>query len=222
MAKMSGVNDRGILVQAQVRLGHQRDISAGFDEGPQMSRNLGRRKLIEPVLVARGLELPFFDCVVQDKTSDTIDQGGYDAHLGNNSGTPERPDRRFAQNRKVFLERTIGSFGSRSQRVQLPIAFRASRDFQNETRMLSNRNVRGIAEPIGAMRTIPVKIETGRKLGFHALLETREGKSLSRRVKTIRSSRKLAIRNIRPAVAIIASFKESFTDQFFIPGIIVN
>ena len=220
--EMRGENDRGLSVQIEIRFGHQRNISAGFDERLQVGGYLRRRELVEPVLVARGLELPFFDCVIQDKTSDTIDQRGNDAHLGNNGCTSKRPDRRFAQNRKVFLERTIGSFGCRAQSVQLPVPFRSSRDFENETRMLSNRNVSGIAEPIGAMRTIPVKIDTGRKLGFHALLETSEGKSLSCRVKTIRSSRKPAIRNIRPAISIVASFNESFTNQLFIPGIVID
>jgi transposase len=38
--------------------------SSGFDERLQMRGNLRRRKLIEPVFVTRGHELPFLDCEV--------------------------------------------------------------------------------------------------------------------------------------------------------------
>ena len=106
--------------------------------------------------------------------------------------------------------------------MQFPIPLRTSRDFQDKTRMLGNRNVSAIAKQLRTMRTVPVKIETGRKLVSHALLEAGERKPLGSRIKTIRSSGELAIRNIRPAVAIVASFKESFTDQLLIPGIVIN
>jgi hypothetical protein len=222
MVRMSGKNGREIAVQAELCRGQQGNASAGFDETFQMSGNLRRRKPIEPELVARGLELPLLDCVAQDKTSDAIDQGGHDTHLGNIGRTPERSDRRFMQNSTLLLERAVSPLSCRSQSVQLAVSFRSSGDFKNRTRMLSNRDMSGKSEPIGTMRTVPVKIETGRKLGFDALLEAGKRNPLSGRVKTIRPSGKMAIRNVRLAVAIIASFKESFTNQLFIPGIVID
>jgi hypothetical protein len=213
MERMSGKSGRKITVQAKLRPGPQRSISAGFDERLQMSGNLERRELIKPVFVPSSLELPFLDCVVQDKTSDSIDQRGNNAHMGNNGCTLERPDRRFAQNSAVFFKRTVGSFGCRSQSVQLPISFGCSGDFENKTRMLRDGNMRGISESIGAMKTVPVNIETGRKLGFDAFLETGERKRLGSR------DSKPFGRVGRP---IIASFKESFTDQLFVPGVAID
>jgi hypothetical protein len=157
MERMSGENSRTITVQAKLHPSHQRNASAGLDERLQMSGNLWMRKLIEPVFIVHGLELLFVDCIVQDKASKTIDQRGNDSHLGNDCGTPKRPDRRFAQNSAFFFKHTIGSFGGRSQNVQLPIPLRASGDLQNKARMLRNGNMSEKTKPIGATRTVPVK-----------------------------------------------------------------
>lgn len=72
------------------------------------------------------------------------------------------------------------------------------------------------------MGTVPVKVEIGSGIGFHALFETGERKPLSSSVKTIRTSGEMTVGDIRPAVAIISSFKESFSDQLFISGIVIN
>ena len=82
--------------------------------------------------------------------------------------------------------------------------------------------MRGIAKPISTMGTIPIKIKIGSRLGFHTLLETGERKPLRRRIKSVRSSGKMTVRNVRPAISIVASFKKSFTDQLFIPGIVID
>ncbi len=175
-----------VAVQAKLRPGHQLSSSAGFDKRLQIGGNLRRRKPVEPRLVSSRLELPFLDCVVQDKTGDSIHQHGNDAHLRNGGSPRERAHGRFAQNRVVFFEGTIGSLSSRAQSVQLPIAFRTSGDLKNKSRMLCNRNMRGVAKPLRTMRTVPVELEIGRKPGFHALLEARKGKPLSRGIKTKR------------------------------------
>jgi len=128
----------------------------------------------------------------------------------------------MAKDGVIFLERAVGSFGGRTQRMQLAIPLCASRNFQSETGMLCNRHMGGIAKLMGAMKAIAVKIEIGRKIGFNALLEAGKGKPLSGRIKTVRPGGKMAVRNKRPAVAVIAAFKESLACQFFIPGIVVN
>ena len=80
----------------------------------------------------------------------------------------------------------------------MPIAFRASGDLRNKAGMLSNGNMSGESEAVGTMGTIPIKFKTGRKLKFDALLETGERKPLKDRIKAIRVSGEMAIRNIRP------------------------
>lgn len=213
---------RRLLSKAGLCQGLQQNTSAGFHERSQMNGNLGRRELIKPVFVASSLELPFFDRNVQNKARDTVKQCGNDAHLGCHGRTPKRSDRRLAKDGIILLERAVGSFGCRAQGMQLPIPLRTSGDLQDKTRMLSNRNMRGITKPIRTMRTFAVKIKIGRRIGFHALLETGERKALGSGIKAIRSSGKMTVRNIRPAVAIVTSFKKSFTDQLFIPGIVID
>lgn len=82
--------------------------------------------------------------------------------------------------------------------------------------------MRGITKPIRTMRTFAIKIKIGSRIGLHALRETGERKALGRGVKAIRSSGKMTVRNIRPAVAIVSSLKESFPDKLFIPGIVID
>ena len=87
---------------------------------------------------------------------------------------------------------------------------------------MSNRDMSGKAQPIGMMGTVPVKLKIAASLGFQALLETGERKSLGSRIKTIRSSRKMTVRNIRPAITVIPSFKKSLADQPFVPGVVID
>ena len=88
--------------------------------------------------------------------------------------------------------------------------------------MLGDQDMSGIAKSIGSMRTVPVKLEIGWKIGLHTLLETGERKPLSGRVRAVRSRGEMTVRNIRPAVAIVASLKERFTNQLFIPGVVID
>ena len=112
----------GVAVQADLCRGLQINTSAGLHEGLQMSRNLGRRELIEPMSVSGGLEFPLLDCDIEDKTCDAVDQGSDDSHLGEDCSTPKRSDRRTAKDGIVVFERAVGSLGCRSQSVQLSIA----------------------------------------------------------------------------------------------------
>jgi hypothetical protein len=121
MKVMGGRNNREIAVQAELCHGHQLNVSAGFNERLKMSGNLRRGKLIEPMFIDRSVELPFLDRNVENKASDAVNQSCNAPHLGNNGRTSKGSDRRFAQNGAVFFERAVGSFGSGSQGVQLPI-----------------------------------------------------------------------------------------------------
>ena len=87
---------------------------------------------------------------------------------------------------------------------------------------MGNRYMGGKSKPIDAMGTVPVKLKIGSRIRFHTLLETGERKPLSRRVKAIRSSGKMTVRNIRSTIVIVPSFKERFTDQLFISGVVSN
>ena len=187
-----------------------------------MKGDVRRRKLMSPMLLAPSLELPFFDRAVEDEACDTVYQRGNDSHLRNNRRTAKGSDRGVAKNGNIFFERAVGSLGSRSQGVQFTIPFSASGDFQNKARMLGNRDMRCIAKSIGSMRTVPVKLEIGWKIGLHTLHETGKRKPLSGRVKAVRPRGKIAIRDLRPAVAIITSFNESLADQLFIPGVAID
>jgi hypothetical protein len=157
---------------ADVCQGPQVNGSTGLHERAEVNGNLRWGKLIEAAFIPAGLELPFFDRVVDDEAGDTVDQGGNDSQLGNNCRAAKGSDPGSAKNGDVFFERTVGSLGSRSQGMQLTVALGASGDFENETGMLGNGNMSGIAKSIGSMRTVPVKLEVGRKAGFDALLKT--------------------------------------------------
>jgi hypothetical protein len=70
------------------------------------------------------------------------------------------------------------------------------------------------------MRTIAIKLKMRREIGFDALLETRKRNPLSCEIKAIRTSWEMAIRNIRPTVAVVASFHQRITGNVFIPGVV--
>jgi hypothetical protein len=93
----------------------------------------------------------------------------------------------------------------------LVIAIGASGYFEDEAGVLSNRDMSRKAEAIGTMGAIPVEFEIRGKSGFDALLEAGERKPACCRVETVGTSEEVTVGNIGPTVAIMASFKESFT-----------
>jgi len=56
------------------------DSLGGVEKRFKVRRNLGRRKLIEPMSVPCSLELPSLDRHIDDKAKDAIDQGSHDSH----------------------------------------------------------------------------------------------------------------------------------------------
>jgi hypothetical protein len=90
------------------------DSSGGVEKRFKVRRNLGRRKLIEPMFVSGSLELPFLDRHIDDEAKDAIDQGGHDSHERDHGSAAQGPDRRISKNGIVLLEGAIGSFGCRS------------------------------------------------------------------------------------------------------------
>lgn len=173
--------------------------------------DLGRRELIEPVLIPGGFELTLLDRNVQDKARDAIDQSGNDAHLCDGSCPTERHNRRLSEDGLVVLEGAVGALGRGAESVQLVITLGASGDFQDKPGMLGDGDVSRKAEAIAAMRTIPVEIEIGRKTGLEALLEAGEGEPFRHRVEAVRPAEEMAVRDIGPTVTIVTSFEERFT-----------
>lgn len=138
--------DKTTVAKAELCSDRQLSVLAGeLNERPEESRNIRRRKLIGPFLIAAGLEFALFDDAIDKETSNAINQQRDDAQLSNDRRATKRSNGRFAQDGKVFFKRTIRSFRRRAQSKQLAKAFGASWDFQNKPRMLSNRNVSGIA-----------------------------------------------------------------------------
>lgn len=70
------------------------------------------------------------------------------------------------------------------------------------------------------MRTVAVKLKMRREIGFDALFETGKGNSLSRGIKAIRTSWEMTIRNVRPTVAVVASFNQRIMRNVFISGVV--
>jgi hypothetical protein len=70
------------------------------------------------------------------------------------------------------------------------------------------------------MRTVAIKFKMRREIGFDTLFETGKRNPLSCAIKTIRASWEMAIRNIRPTVAVVASFHQRITSNVFIPGVV--
>ena len=90
------------------------------------------------MFISGSLELPFLDSHIDGKANDTIQQSGHDSH-GRDYGSPAQgSDRRLAQDGVILLESAVGSFGCRSQAMQLPVTFRASGDFQKQAGVLGN------------------------------------------------------------------------------------
>jgi hypothetical protein len=218
MGEMSSGISQEIPVMAKLRPGLRRGVSAGFNEGLQMSGNLRGQEPVKIVFIPGGLELPFFDRYVQDKPCHTVKQRCNDSHVRHDCRTPQRSDRRLTKDGIIFFERTVGPFSGRSRIMQLPITVTASGDLQHQPWMLGNRNMRAVAKPVGTMGAVPVKLKIGCKLGFDALFEAGEGKPLRRSVKSIEPSGEMTVRNIRPSVTLVTSFYQRFKNQLFIPG----
>jgi len=112
-------------------------FSGGGNKGFDVGRDLGRRKLIEPGLVAGSLELPFLDGHIENKPAYAIQQGGYYTHQRLYRRPAKRTAGGFAQDGIVILEGAVGSFGCRTpayrrQAVQLAEALGSSGDFQDK------------------------------------------------------------------------------------------
>jgi hypothetical protein len=128
--------------RAELRPDRQlRGLAGDLSKRLEISRNIRRRKLVRPFLIAGSLKFALCNYPVDKEASNTINQQSNDTQLRNNRRAAKRSNGRFAQDGKVFFERAIGSFGSRTQSKQLAKALGSSWDFQNKTRMLSNRNM---------------------------------------------------------------------------------
>jgi hypothetical protein len=167
--------------------------SSGGNERLKVGRDLRRRKLIEPGLVTGVLELSFLDGHIDGKTDDAINQGGYDTHQRFHGRSAKRTDGGISEDGVVLLESAIGSFGCRSQAMQLAVTFRAPGDFEKQAGSLGNRCMGGKAKQFGSMGTIPVEIENGRVFGLHALLEAGKGQPLSGGIESIGTRGKVAV-----------------------------
>jgi hypothetical protein len=133
-------------VEAELRPDRQaRGLAGDLGKGLKIGWNFGRKKLVNPLLIAAGLKLSLFDDATYEEMSDPINQMCNDAQLRDNRRPAKRTNRRFAQNGKIFFERAIRSFNRRAQSKQLAIALSASGDFQNKPRMLSNRDMHAVA-----------------------------------------------------------------------------
>ena len=192
----SGTVSRGFQRKMGLKWRHfflWHSFSGGGNKGFEVERDLGRRKLIEPVIISRSLELPFLDGHIHDKSHDTIHQGSHDAHQRDYGSPAQGSDGRFAEDGIVILEGAVGSFGCRSQAVQVAEALGSSGDFQKQARPLGNRNMGGEAELFRAMGTIPVQFKNGRIFGLHALLEAGKGKPLGGGIESIGTHGKVAV-----------------------------
>ena len=80
------------------------DSSGGIHKRFEVRRDLGRRKLIEPMFISGSLELPFLDGHIGDKAEDTVQQGGHDSHEREYGSPAQGSDRRLAQDGIILLE----------------------------------------------------------------------------------------------------------------------
>ena len=149
--------------------------------------------MIEPMFISGSLELPFLDGHIDGKADDAVNQGSHDSHKRDYGSPAQGSDRRLAQDGVILLEGAVGSFGCRSQAVQLAVTLRASGDFQKQTGVLGNGDMGGKAELFRAMRAIPVEFENGRVFGLYALLETGKGKPLRGGIESIGTRGKVAV-----------------------------
>jgi hypothetical protein len=146
------------------------------------------------MFISGSLELPFLDGHIDGKANDTIDQSGHDSH-GRDYGSPAQGSDRIlvAQDGVILLEGAVGSFGCRSQAMQLAVTFRASGDFQKQAGVLGNGDMGGLTELFAAMGAIPVEFENGRIFELYALLEAGKGKSLRCGIPSVGTRGKVAV-----------------------------
>jgi len=167
--------------------------SGGGNKWLKVGRDLRRRKLIEPGLVAGVLELPLLDGDIDGKADDAVNQGSHDSHQRFHGRPAKRTDGGFSQDGVVLLEGAVGSFGCRAQAVQLAETFRSSWDFQKQAGSLGNGDMGRKAEQFRTMGAIPVQFKNGRVFGLHALFEAGKGKPLSGGIESIGTHGKVAV-----------------------------
>jgi hypothetical protein len=131
------------------------ELAGDFDEKFKVSRNIRRRMLISPYLIAGSLKFPIFDNAVDEKTNNAINQGRNDGQLGNNGSSVKRTNGRLADDGKVFFKSAVGSLGNRTKCKQAAMPLGTSRNFKNKTWMLRDGNMRGIAKQLRTMRPRP-------------------------------------------------------------------
>jgi hypothetical protein len=210
-------------VKAELRPDHQESgLACQFDEGLEKIGNFFWQKMIKAFFIASGFEFPFLGYAIDEETGNFLNQHSNNAQLGNNRSTAKRSNRRIAKNASVFFESAVSSFRSSAKRKELLIAFGSSGNFENKARVLSDGGMSRIAKLFAAMRTVLVTGIAIRNSGFDALLETGKGNAFSQRIKAIGTSGKMAMGSIRPSIAVKASFKESFSSNFFISDVITD
>ena len=223
MSFLSKKTGKPTAIEAKLCHDHQRNGLAGdLDEGLEISGNLRRRKLFSPFGITGSFKLSFCDDAIDKKVSDAINQNGNDAHLRDNGSPAQRTNTWFTQDRKAFFEGTVGSFSGGTQFVDFAVSVGSSGYFQDKAWMLGDGRMSRKPQTVGAMRAVAVKLKISRKFGVGALLEAGKGKALSSGIKSVRTSWEMAIRNVRPSMAIIATIKERLTRKFFVSGIVIN
>jgi hypothetical protein len=88
-------------------------LAGELNERLEVSRNIRRRMLVSPFLIAGGFKFVFFDDPVDKKAGNTINQQRNDAQLRNNRSAAKGSNGRFAEDGKVFFERAISSAAER-------------------------------------------------------------------------------------------------------------
>ena len=120
--------------------------SSGGNKWLKVGWNLRRRELVEPSLVIGVLEFPFLDGHIDDKADNAVNQGGHDTHERFHGRPAKRTDGGISEDGVVLLESAVGSFGCRSQAMQLAVTFRAPGDFEKQAGSFGNRCMGGKAK----------------------------------------------------------------------------
>jgi hypothetical protein len=159
--------------------------SSGGNKWLKVGRDFWRRELIEPGLIAGVFELPFRNGHVDGKADDAVNQGSHESHQRFHGRAAKRTYGEISEDGVVLLESAVGSFGCRSQAMQLAVTFRASGDFEQEAGPLGNGDMGGEAEPFGSMGAIPVQCKNGRVFGLGTRFEAGKGQPLSGGIESI-------------------------------------
>jgi hypothetical protein len=86
------------------------ELAGDFDERLKVSRDIRRRELISPYLIASSFKFPIFDNAVDEKTNNAVNQGSNYGQLGNN-GSPVKRTNGLAEDGKIFFKSAVGSLG---------------------------------------------------------------------------------------------------------------